>query len=111
MNRYLLSSLLLFIVFSTGCATSPKIVGKWKVQPSSASEHLEIAQIFKDGTVLVMGAEDEKYILMQWSMAGDQIMVNFPEQDQFLVLLPDRNTMIWKCQKKGYDVVVFYRER
>jgi hypothetical protein len=107
MKRFLLPSLLLSIVFAAGCTTSPKIVGKWKVQPSNESENIDTVLIFKDGTVLVTGSSDDSSMAFTWSKVGDQFIIDLPNS-QTPVVLPDKDLMLWK--EDNNDVLVFHRE-
>ena len=110
-KRLLPSALLVcvFGVFFAGCASSPKIVGKWKIQPSNETENMEAAEVFPDGTVLITGTEGDSPFLMSWSMIEDQFVISAPDESQVTVLLPDRNVMIWKQQEEHGDVIVLHR--
>jgi len=110
MNRFLVTStLLLFLVFA-GCATPPKIVGKWKVQPSYETDDIEFVQIFKDGTFLMTGSEDDTSMAFTWSKVGDQLLVDFPDF-QAPIKLPHKNTMLLQWTKgDDHEVLVFHRE-
>jgi hypothetical protein len=109
MSKLLLPSTLLLFVFYAGCASSPKIVGKWKIQPSNQTENMEAAQVFPDGTVLITGTEEDSPFLMSWSMIEGQFVITAPDEAPVKVLLPDRNVMIWKQQKNNGDVIVLHR--
>jgi len=109
MSRRLLPSALLFFVFFAGCASSPQIVGKWKIQPSNETENMQEAQVFPDGTVLITGTENDSPFLANWLMIEDQFVISVPDESQITVLLPDRNVMIWKPQEKHGDVIVLHR--
>ena len=113
MSRFLLPSMLLSIVLFAGCATSPKIIGKWEVQPSDIFNEVNAVQFFKDGTVLVMAPDNQEAFLLKWSNTGDEIVVSFYDDMSFLVIQPERNTMIWKPQEEDDDseVVVLRRTR
>jgi hypothetical protein len=109
MSKLLLSSILLLFIFFTGCASSPKIVGKWKIQHSSQTEHMQEAEVFPDGTVLVTGTEEDSPFLASWAKADGQFVVMAPDESLLKVLLPERDTMIWKQQEKNGDVIVLHR--
>jgi hypothetical protein len=111
MSKILLPSLLFLFVFFAGCASSPKIVGKWKILPSAETENIQEAQIFPDGTVLLIGAEDDSHILADWSMneQGNYVISAEGEETKAKALLPDRDVMIWKMQEDDGDVIVLHR--
>ncbi len=109
MSKFGISSTLLFVIFFTGCASSPKIIGKWKIQPSNETENMQEAQVFPDGTVLITGTEDDSPFLMSWSIIEGQFVIDAPDEFPVRVLLPDRNTMIWEQQKNNGDVIVLHR--
>ena len=66
MNK-LIRIVLPLAVCMAGCATTPEIVGVWKVQSPHNLVGVDTVEIFKDGTVLATSIEDDASFLLNWS--------------------------------------------
>ena len=96
--------LLLFCLFHfAGCASSPSIIGKWKVRQTEDTGNVEYVEVFDNGTILRY--EGDRYFSDSYKIDGKAIVV----EDSFLVTLTPDGRMIWCAIEGGQDTFVFDR--